>query len=150
MTIRTRVDALTGKAIGLTRQALQQAATVVAVIPTSTRDALATGRRMGHAAGEATRVLAEAQLGTLEVVAGHSAKRLLAASEASSLDGLVSGQLALNAEAKDAALTESRKYLALYFDAKARWDEAVKGRVLGLVTPKARPRKLPARAKAAA
>ena len=74
---------------------------------------------------------------TLEVAATLGAKRLKAASEAESLDGLVAGQVALFPETKAAALAETRKYLEMFFATKAEVDEAMKSKVLAWVTPKA-------------
>lgn len=142
MTVRDRLNTLPSQAADLSRKALHKAAETVAVLPGTTRDALATSRKAGKVAVAAARTLTDAQLDTFEVLAAHGAKRLETASQANTWDTLVSGQMALNAEAKEVALAESRKYLEMYFDAKGRWDEAVKARVMGLVTPKAKPRKV--------
>ena len=120
-------------AAAASKKVLAKSADVVAGLPETTRGAIKGARKL---AGRAE-PLVQAQLETLEVAATLGAKRLKAASEAESLDGLVAGQVALFPETKAAALTETRKYLEMFFATKAEVDEAMKSKVLAWVTPKA-------------
>lgn len=140
MKIRRQIDAVAQQAAAVTQQALATTATAVEALPARARQA-----------AKQAQPLVEAQLATLEVATTLGAKRLKAASEATSFDALVKGQVALFPETKDAALAESRKYLVMFFDAKDRFDAAMKSKVLGWVSPKApRQRKAAVQEKAAA
>ena len=116
-----------------TKKALAKSADVVAALPETTRGAIKGAGKLVDRAEP----LVEAQIGTLEVMATMGAKRLKAASEAESLDGLVQGQMALFPETKAAALAETRKYLEMFFATKDKVDAAMKSKVLAWVTPKA-------------
>ena len=137
MKIRTKLEMTASDlrvyATAATRKPLAKSADVVAALPETTRGALKGANKL------AARVepLVEAQVGTLKVVAAQSAKRLKAASEAESFDGLVKGQAALLPETKALALAETRKYVELFFATKDEVDAALKTKVLGWVTPKA-------------
>ena len=135
-------------------KALAKSADFVATVPTRTRNAVASGRRLTKGAGKVAaraEVLVDAQLDTLEVAAALSAKRLQAASEAESLGTLVQGQVALFPETKAAALSEARKYVEMFFAAKGEVDATLKAKVLAWVAPKTpKARKAPATVAAAA
>lgn len=119
-------------AAAASKKVLAKSADVVAGLPETTRGAIKGARKFAVRAEP----LVEAQLETLEVVSTMGAKRLKAASEAESFDGLVKGQVALFPETKAAALGETRKYLEMFFATKDKVDEAMKTKVLGWVTPK--------------
>ncbi len=137
MKIRTKLEMFTRDvgtyATAATRKGLAKSAELVASVPSRTRGAVkGAGKLVAQA-----EPLVEAQLETLEVAATMGAKRLKAASEAESFDGLVEGQVALFPETKAAALAESRKYLEMFFATKDKVDLAMKTKVLAWVTPKA-------------
>jgi hypothetical protein len=141
MKIRSKIE-MTARDMGVyaaaaTKKALAKSADVVAALPESTRGAIKGARKLAGRVEPVVAPVVEAQLETLEVMATMGAKRLKAASEAESFDGLVAGQVALFPETKAAALTETRKYLEMFFATKEKVDEAMKTKVLGWVTPKA-------------
>lgn len=137
MKIRTKLEMMTRDAgvyaAAASKKALAKSAELVAALPGSTRGAIKGAGKLVASAEP----LVDAQLETLEVAATMGAKRLKAASEAESFDGLVKGQVALFPETKAAALAETRKYLELFFASKDKVDAAVKTKVLGWVAPKA-------------
>lgn len=141
MKIRNKLE-MTVRDLGVyataaTRKALAKSADVVAALPESTRGAIKGARKFVGRVEPVVVPVVEAQLETLEVMATMGAKRLKAASEAETFDGLVKAQVALFPETKAAALTETRKYLEMFFATKDKVDEAMKVKVLGWVTPKA-------------
>jgi len=140
MKIRSKLDVMArqyGETAATTAQkALAQSADLVATIPARTRGAIKGARSLVARAEPLVTPVVEAQLETLEVVATMGAKRLKAASEAESLDGLVKAQVALFPETKAAALGEARKYLEMFFSTKADFDAAMQRKVLAWVTPK--------------
>lgn len=141
MKIRSKLEMMvrdTGTyASAATRKGLAKTADVVAALPATTRGAFEGASKLAAQAEPLVAPVVKAQLGTLEVMATLGAKRLKAASEAESFDGLVKGQVALLPETKAAALAETRKYLEMFFATKDKVDAAMKSKVLAWVTPKA-------------
>jgi hypothetical protein len=131
--LETKARDLGVYAEGATKKVLAKSAEMVGALPETTRSAIKGAGKLVNRAEP----LIEAQLETLEVVATMGAKRLKAASEAESFDLLVKGQVALFPETKAAALSETRKYLEMFFATKDKVDEAMKSKVLAWVTPKA-------------
>jgi hypothetical protein len=141
VTIRQQSQALAGQTVDTTRQVLAKGADVVAALPTQVREMLAKGRAISDRASEGVARVAEYPLGTFEVVATLSARRLKAAAEAKDYATLVAGQKAINPDSVAAAQAEAKKYLELCFEAKDAFDAKLKQKVMGLVSAKPRSRK---------
>jgi hypothetical protein len=147
---KQQFQAVAGQSVTVARGALVKGADLLAGTASSTRKAVETVIQANTYALAKAKDLVEAELDTLAVATALGAKRLKAAGEAADLDALVKGQIALLPESRDAALAEAKKYLEMYFAAKAEIDAVVQKNVIALVTPKAKAVKKPASAKAAA